>query len=130
MNITRHRFILIAAAVVSGLTAAPAPSPQQNAINEYIAAGNALITVLTGIKDVNTAKAAQTNLLGAVVRFNAAKATLKKLTFDQSNPEHQTAINNATPNLGGIGAGISAQLARLRASPKVQQTLQQTLAML
>ena len=127
MNITRHCFILIASAVISSLAAAS--TPHENAIAEYVAAGNSLITVLTGIKDVNTAKAAQTNLQGAMVRFNAAKDALNKLNFDKSDPAHLAAVKNATTDLQGIGVRLSAEMARIRKLPQVRRTLQQTLAM-
>jgi hypothetical protein len=129
MTITLPRFVLLVAALLPSL-AAGAPSPHQNALNEYVAAGKSLIAILDSVKDVDTAKAAQTNLLAAVARFNAAKAGLKKLKFEETNLEHQNAVKAATQDMTAITAKVSDHVNRVRRLPQVQKLLASTLAQL
>jgi len=79
---------------------------------------------------VNTAQAAQSNLQAAVVRFNAAKASLKQLNFDQTNPEHQAAVKAVTQDLIAISSQLNDDLKRIRRLPQVQKLLASTLSQL
>jgi len=119
----------LAAALVPSVAAA-APASVKDALAEYVAAGKSLVAVLDGIKDVNTAKAAQPNLSAAIDRFNAAKSNLQKLNLDQANKEHQDAMKTMMGDVASVSSQLSAQTQRIQELPQVMKLLQDTLAKL
>ena len=130
MIVTSRRFVLLLAAALLPSLTAGATVAHKDALAEFVAAGKSLIAVLDEVKDVKTAKAAQSNLQAAVVRFNAAKASLKQLKFDQTNPEHQAAVKTATQDMITISSQLNDDLKRIRRLPQVQNLLASTLAQL
>jgi hypothetical protein len=130
MTITFNRFVLLLAALLPSL-AAGAPSPQHgNALTEYVAAGKSLHAVLDSVKDVDTATAAKDSLFAAVVRYNAAKASLRNLKFEENNPEHQNLIQAATQDMATISLQVNNDVQRIRTLPQVQKLLASTLKQL
>lgn len=124
------RFVLFLAAALVPSVAAAAPASVKDALAEYVAAGKSLVAVLDGIKDVNTAKAAQPNLSAALDRFNAAKSNLQKLSLDQANKEHQDAMKTMMGDVASVSSQLSAQTQRIQKLPQVMKLLQDTLAKL
>ena len=124
------RFVLFLAAALGPSVASAAPASVKDALAEYVAAGKSLVAVLDGIKDVNTAKAAQPNLSAAIDRFNAAKNNLQKLSLDQANKEHQDAIKTMMEDVASVSSQLSAQTQRIQKLPQVMKLLQDTLAKL
>ena len=124
------RFVLFLAAALVPSVAAAAPASVKDALAEYVAAGKSLVAVLDGIKDVNTAKAAQPNLSAAIDRFNAAKSNLQKLNLDQANKEHQDAMKTMMGDVASVSSQLSAQTQRIQKLPQVMKLLQDTLAKL
>jgi len=124
------RFVLFLAAALVPSVAAAAPASVKDALAEYVAAGKSLVAVLDGIKDVNTAKAAQPNLSAALDRFNAAKSNLQKLKLDQANKEHQDAMKTMMGDVASVSSQLSAQTQRIQELPQVMKLLQDTLAKL
>lgn len=124
------RFVLFLAAALVPSVAAAAPASVKDALAEYVAAGKSLVAVLDGIKDVNTAKAAQPNLSAAIDRFNAAKSNLQKLSLDQANKEHQDALKTMMGDVASVSSQLSAQTQRIQKLPQVMKLLQDTLAKL
>ena len=124
------RFVLFLAAALVPSVAAAAPASVKDALAEYVAAGKSLVAVLDGIKDVNTAKAAQPNLSAAIDRFNAAKSNLQKLSLDQANKEHQDAMKTMMGDVASVSSQLSAQTQRIQKLPQVMKLLQDTLAKL
>ena len=124
------RFVLFLAAALVPSVAAAAPASVKDALAEYVAAGKSLVAVLDGIKDVNTAKAAQPNLSAALDRFNAAKSNLQKLKLDQANKEHQDAMKTMMGDVASVSSQLSAQTQRIQKLPQVMKLLQDTLAKL
>jgi len=130
MIVTSRRYVLILAAASVASVTPGATVAHKDALAEYVAAGKSLLAVLDGVKNVNTAQAAQSNLQAAVVRFNAAKASLKQLNFDQTNPEHQAAVKAVTQDLIAISSQLNDDLKRIRRLPQVQKLLASTLSQL
>ena len=124
------RFVLFLAAALVPSVASAAPASVKDALAEYVAAGKSLVAVLDGIKDVNTAKAAQPNLSAAIDRFNAAKSNLQKLSLDQANKEHQDAMKTMMGDVASVSSQLSAQTQRIQKLPQVMKLLQDTLAKL
>jgi hypothetical protein len=124
------RFVLFLAAALVPSVAAAAPASVKDALAEYVAAGKSLVAVLDGIKDLNTAKAAQPNLSAAIDRFNAAKSNLQKLSLDQANKEHQDAMKTMMGDVASVSSQLSAQTQRIQKLPQVMKLLQDTLAKL
>ena len=124
------RFVLFLAAALVPSVAAAVPASVKDALAEYVAAGKSLVAVLDGIKDVNTAKAAQPNLSAALDRFNAAKSNLQKLSLDQANKEHQDAMKTMMGDVASVSSQLSAQTQRIQKLPQVMKLLQDTLAKL
>ena len=124
------RFVLFLAAELVPSVASAAPASVKDALAEYVAAGKSLVAVLDGIKDVNTAKAAQPNLSAAIDRFNAAKSNLQKLSLDQANKEHQDAMKTMMEDVASVSSQLSAQTQRIQKMPQVMKLLQDTLAKL
>jgi len=124
------RFVLFLAAALVPSVAAAVPASVKDALAEYVAAGKSLVAVLDGIKDVNTAKAAQPNLSAALDRFNAAKSNLQKLSLDQANKEHQDAMKTMMGDVASVSSQLSAQTQRIQELPQVMKLLQDTLAKL
>src|SRR5437879_3459358 len=104
---TKNRISLfVIFALVMGAVA-PAAVPHHGALAEYAAAGNALIKLLADVKDEATATTAQPFVATAVTRYNAARAALKKLTFDQANAEHKNAVEHAAKEIQDVSTRLA-----------------------